>query len=98
MPWIVDCLATAEVAVMAADLKAVLTDNDAIGIGLYLGRATYRGGQHRVFVVVETHEAGLADRGLHRMEPIERAGISDQVRPLSFECLPDRTLRLIDSL
>src|SRR5690606_40581108 len=98
MPGIIDRLATAEAAIVLADLHAILPDDDAIGIGMYLGRAADCRGQHRVFVVVETHEAGLADRGLHCVEAVELAGIADQVRPFPIEHLPDRALRLIDML
>src|SRR3712207_7621256 len=42
--------------------------------------------------VVEAHEAGPGDRGRHRMEAIEPAGIGDQARPLRLEGLPDRAV------
>jgi len=61
MPWIIDGLATAEVAIMPTDLGAVLPDDNVIGIGVDLGRTANGSRQHGIFVVVETHEAGFAD-------------------------------------
>lgn len=83
---------------MLADLDTILPYDDAVGISMYLGRAANGSRQHRIFVVVETHEAGLADRGLYCVEAIELAGITDQMSLLLFEYLPDRALRLIDML
>src|SRR5690606_30815609 len=40
MPGIIDRLATAEAAIVLANLHAILPDDDAIGIGMYLGRTT----------------------------------------------------------
>nr|WP_143132850.1 hypothetical protein [Brucella cytisi] len=83
---------------MLADLDTILPDDDALGISMDLGRAADRSRQHQIFVVVETHEAGLADRSLYRVEAIELAGITDQMELLPFEHLPDRALRLINML
>ena len=92
MPWIIDRLATAEVALVLADLDAVLPDHDTIGISVDLGRTTDSRRQHRVFVVVETNEAGFADRDLGGVEAVEPSRISDKLRPFLLEHLPDRAL------
>src|SRR3712207_9154190 len=57
-----------------------------------LDRAADGVGGDRVAVVVEAHEAGPGDRGRHRVEAIEPAGIGDQARPLRLEGLPDRAV------
>ena len=75
---------------MLADDPAVLADHDAIGIGVDLDRPPDRARGHRVLVVVEAHQAGLGDRGRHRMESIEAAGIGHELRPFRLEHLPDR--------
>lgn len=98
MPWIINCLATTEAAFMLAYLDTILPYDDAVGISMDLGWAANGSRQHRIFVVVETHEASFADRGLYRVEAIELAGIADQMGLLLFEHLPDRALRLIDML
>ncbi len=77
---------------MLADDPAVLADHDAVGIGVDLDRPPDRAGGHRVFVVVEAHQAGLGDRRRHRVESIEAAGIGNELRPLRLEHLPDRLL------
>jgi hypothetical protein len=59
-------------------------------IGLDLDRSSDRAGCDRVLVVVEAHQAGLRDRGRHRVEAIEPAGIGDELGALGFEHLPDR--------
>jgi hypothetical protein len=46
----------------------------------------------RVLVVVEPDEAGLGDRGRHRVEAVERSGIRHQARPLGLGHLPDRAI------
>ncbi len=68
----------------------VLADHNAVGIGMNLDRTSDCAGRHRVFVVVEAHQAGLRDRCRHRMESIEPAGIGNELPPLGFEHLPDR--------
>jgi hypothetical protein len=40
----------------------ILTDYDAVGIGLNLDRASDGAGRDRVFVVVKAYQAGLGDR------------------------------------
>ena len=75
MPRVVYRLAAAKAALMLADGRAVLADDDAIGVSpgsRPAGRPHAEG--DRVFVVVEPHQAGLRDRGLCRVEPVERAG------------------------
>lgn len=42
MPWIIDRLATAKAAFMPPDLDPILPDDNAIGIGMDLGRTTDR--------------------------------------------------------
>jgi hypothetical protein len=90
MPRVKDGLAAAEGARMLADDHPVLPDDDPLGIGMHIDGSTDRRGQHRVFVVVEAHGAGLRHRGGHAVEPIEGAGIGHQLRPLGLEHLPDR--------
>jgi len=85
MPGIVDRLAAAEAATMLADNRAVLADHDAIGIGLDLDRPANGTRSDRVLVVVEPHQAGLRDRCLDRVEPVERSADRHQLRPLGFE-------------
>src|SRR3974390_3074166 len=47
---------------------------------------------HRVFVIVEAYQAGLRDRRRHRVEPIEPAGIGNELWPFRLEHIPDRLL------
>src|SRR5262245_6108113 len=89
MPGIIDRLAPAEGAMMLADDSPILADHDAVGIGMNLDWASDGAGGHRVFVVVETHQAGLGDRCRHGMESIELAGIEDELRPFRLEYVPD---------
>src|SRR5208283_5028929 len=77
---------------MLGDNPPVLADYDAIGISMNLNRTTDCTGRHRVLVVVEAHQAGLRDRCRYRVEPIEPAGIGNELRPLRLEHLPDRPL------
>ena len=75
---------------MLGDDPPILADHDAVGIGMDLDGTSDRAGCHRVFVVVEAHQAGLRDRCRHRMEAIEPASIGNELWPLRFEHLPDR--------
>ena len=75
---------------MFGDNPSLLTDDDAIGIGMNLNRPSIRAGSHRVLVVIEANQAGLRDRCRHRVEAIEPAGVGDELRPLRLEHLPDR--------
>ena len=77
---------------MLGDDPPVLADHDAVGIGMDFDRTPDRAGGHRVFVVVEAHQAGLRDRCRHRMEAVEPARIGNELRPLRLEHLPDRLL------
>lgn len=70
----------------------VLTDYDALVIGMDLDRAPDGAGRDRVFVVVEAHQAGLGDRCRHRVESVEPAGIGNELRPFDFEHVPDRLI------
>ena len=90
VPGIEDRLVAPEAAGMLADDPAVLAQLDPIGIGPDLDRPADGTGRDRVSVVVEAHQAGLGDRGRHRVEAVEAAGIGNQARPLLFEHLPDR--------
>jgi hypothetical protein len=46
---------------MLGNYASILTDHDAVGIGLDLDRASDRTGCDRVLVVVEAHQTGLRD-------------------------------------
>ena len=81
MPWIVDRLAAPMVADMLGNDATILTNDDAIGIGMDVDRPADGAGVHRVFVVVEAHQAGLRHRGRQRVETIEAATIGDEVWP-----------------
>src|ERR1700730_700765 len=87
---IVDRVAAAEEAGMLADDPPVLADHDAVGIGMNLDGTPDGARCHRVFVVVEAHQAGLRHRRLHRVESVELAGIGNELRSLRLEHLPDR--------
>ena len=92
MPGIVGYLATTVFTRMLADNTAILAQDDALGIGVDLDRATDRARVHRVFVIVEPHQARLRHRGLLRMEPVEAAGIRHKAGTFRLEYLPDRLL------
>src|SRR5258706_9100908 len=77
---------------MLGEDPPVLADYDAIRIGMNLDWTPDRTGRHRVFIVVEAHQASLRDRCRHRVESIEPAGIGNELRPLCLEHLPDRLL------
>src|SRR3979411_1124983 len=77
---------------MLGDVPPILTDYDAVRIGMDLDRTPYRAGDHGVFVVVEAHQAGLRDRRRHGMEPVEPTSIGNKLRPFRFEHFPDRLL------
>ncbi len=83
MPGIVDRLAATETAAMLADDCAFLADRNAIGIGPDLDRRSHGARGDRVFVVVEAHQAGLRDRRLRRVEPVEWPSNLHQLRPLA---------------
>src|SRR2546421_8634004 len=55
-------------------------------------RTPYGVCHHRVFVVVEAHQAGLRDRRRHCVEAVEPTGIGNKLWPLRLEHLPDRLL------
>jgi hypothetical protein len=78
---------------MLGDTPAVLSDHDPVGVGVNLDWASDRAGAHRVFVVVETNEAGLRHRGRQGVETVEPAAIGNEPRPLFLEDLPDRSIR-----
>ena len=78
---------------MLGDNPAVLSDHDLVGVGVNLDWASDRAGAHRVFIVVETDEAGLRHRGRQGVEAVEPAAIGNESRPLFLEDLPDRSIR-----
>ena len=92
MPGIVGYLATTVFTRMLADNTAILAQDDALGVGVDLDRATDRARVHRVFVIVEPHQARLRHGGLLRMEPVEATAIGNQLGPLLLEHLPDGLL------
>ena len=77
---------------MLADNGAVLTDDNAVSIGLDLDRPTHRTRGDRILVVVEAHQAGLGDRGLRRAEPVKPAGDRHELGALRLKDLPDRVV------
>src|SRR3954453_18411494 len=89
MPGIVGRLAAAEVAGMLGKDAPVLADYNAVGIGMHLDWTPNRARRHRVFVVVEAHQAGLRDRCRHCMETTDPAGIWSRLWPFRLERLPD---------
>ncbi len=74
---------------MLGDDRAVLADDDALGIGMDVHRSADSTRCHRVLVAVEAYQAGLRDRRRDRVEPVERPAIIDQRRAFVFEHLPD---------
>jgi hypothetical protein len=78
---------------MFRDRAPVLTNDDAIGVRVDLHRPANSAGVHRVFVVVEAHQAGLRHRRRQRVEAIEPTTIRDQVWPLLLEHLPHCLIR-----
>jgi hypothetical protein len=83
---------------MLADDRAVLTVDDAIGIGLDLYPTADVCRQHQVLVVVEARGADLRHRGTHRVEAIERTAILNELAALFLEHFPDRALGLVASV
>ena len=77
---------------MLGDDPPVLADYDAVRIGMNFDRTSDRARRHRVFVVVEAHQAGLRDRRRHRVEAVEPARIGNELRPFRLEHFPDRLL------
>src|SRR5258707_283598 len=93
MPGIVDRLASTVAAGVFRHDAPVLADRHAIRIGMDVDRPANGAGVHRVFVVVEPHQAGLRHRGRQRVEAVEPAAIRDELRPLLLERLPHGLLR-----
>src|SRR6266446_4066098 len=81
---------SAAVPITAARKPKTAINIDAIGISLDLDRPADGARGDRVLVVVEPHQAGLRDRGLDRVEAIERSADRYQLGPLRLEGLPDR--------
>ena len=92
VPGVVHGLAAPEDSAVLTDDAAVLAQLDAVGVGPDLDRPAHGARRDRVFVVVESDEAGLGDGGGHRVEAVERSGIGHQARPLGLEHLPDRAV------
>jgi hypothetical protein len=90
MPGIVDCRAAAKGTGMVSDDTPILADDDAIGIGLDVDRTADGAGVDRIPIVIEAHQAGLRDRGLHFMETVEAAPIWYKLLPLFLKDVPDR--------
>ena len=71
---------------------SILFDNTTLAVAKILGDGTRK----RTITFpelpshVESHEAGLGDRGLHGVEPVEAAAVGHEARPLGLEHLPDR--------
>src|SRR5258707_15609703 len=93
MPRIVDSLAAPVMAGMLRDRAPILTDDDPIGVRMDLDRPADGAGVHRVFVVVETDQAGLRHRRRQRVEPVELATIGNEIWSLLLEYLPHRLIR-----
>jgi hypothetical protein len=81
MPGIVDCLAAAERATMVAHDPPVLADHNAVSISVTFDRPADGTRCHRVFVVIEAHQAGLRDGGWDGVESVEAAGIGNKLGP-----------------
>jgi len=92
MPRIVGYLAATVFAGMLGDDAAILPEDDAFGVGVDLDRTANRAGAHRVFVVVEPHQARLRHGGWLRVESIEATAIGNELGPLLLENLPDGLL------
>jgi hypothetical protein len=92
MPRVIDRLAAGKTGAMLADDRAILADHNEIGIGLDLNRSADGARGDRVLVVVEPYQAGLRDRGLRRVEPVEWPSNLHQLRALRLESLPDRAV------
>src|SRR5258705_12003766 len=82
-------LAATETAAMLADDCTFLADRNAIGIGPDLDRRSHGARGDRVFWVVEAHQAGLRDRRLRRVEPVEWPSNLHPRRPLRPQSLQD---------
>jgi hypothetical protein len=75
---------------MLGDDPSILTDCDAVGIGVNVDRTSDRAGRDLVLVVVEPRQVGLRDRRRQRVESIEPTGIGSGPGSFSFKYLPDR--------
>src|SRR5215469_17187788 len=89
MPGIVNRLAAPETAPMLGDNFAMLSDQDPVGVSVYLHRATQRLRHDRVLVVVKTDKTGLRDGGRNRVESVKPPGITNEAWPLGLEDRPD---------
>ena len=62
-----------EAAAVLGDYRAVLADDDALGIGMDVHRSANGPRRHRVLVAVEAYQAGLGDRRRGRSTAADRA-------------------------
>lgn len=74
---------------MLSNHPATLAQLDPIGIGPDLNRPSHDTGHYRVPFVVEADQDRLGDRGRHRVEAIEPAGIDHQTAALGLDGRPD---------
>jgi hypothetical protein len=77
---------------MFSNNGTILTDDDAIGIGLYLHRPPNGARGDEVSDVIKAHKTGLRYRCCAGMKAIETASACNQMRPFGFKHLPDRLI------
>src|SRR5215207_3553396 len=92
VPRVVERIPAAKRAGMFGDDPSVLTDHDAVRIGMNFDGTPNCVGSNRVFVVVEPYQAGLRHRRRHRMEAVKPARIANELRPFRLEHVPDRLI------
>ena len=78
---------------MFSNNRTILTDDDAISVGLHLHGPPHGTRGNGVSDVVKAHKAGLGYRSRAGMEAIEAASTCNQMRPFGFKHLPDRLIR-----
>ena len=93
VPRVVGDLAAPEAAGMLGDDRAILADDDPIGVGPHVHRPPDRTSGNAVLVVVEAHQAGLGHRRFSGMETVEGAAVRHQEGLLLLEHLPHRPAR-----
>ena len=77
---------------MFSNNRTILTDDDAISIGLSLHRPPHGMRDDGVSDVVEAHKTGLRYCCRAGMKAIEAADAWNQMRPFGFKHLPDRLI------
>lgn len=90
---VVDIFAASEDARMLTHELSILPELDAFSISADLDGTADGMSLDRVAVVVEPDEAGLRDRGRHRMVSVEGASIGHKAWALSLEDVPGRSAR-----